>query len=50
MLKLSLPHRIRHFLEERDVDDVSVCDYLVGVADEVVSGSMDFDELVDVVS
>lgn len=49
MLKSSsLPDRLRTFLEDRDVD-LAVCDYLVGLADEVVSGTMDFEELVDVV-
>jgi hypothetical protein len=45
----SLPDRIRSFLDQRDVD-LAVSDYLVGVADEVASDLMDFEEFVDVVS
>lgn len=47
-LSSSLPDRLRPFLEQREID-LTICDYLVGVAHEVVSGSMDFEEFVDVV-
>lgn len=47
-LASSLPERTRSFLEHYDVD-LTIRDYLAGVADEVVSGSMDFNEFVDMV-
>jgi hypothetical protein len=45
----SLPDRTKSFLDQHDVDLV-VSDYLAGVAEEVSSDLMDFEEFVDVVS